>query len=145
MAFIESSGGCAPRSARGIQQSSLERAFSGVYTVCRRVRAPKRAWHRTEQSGECVLWRLERSRGCAPRSARGLPQSSLERAFGESLVAFRVKFRAFQRVPPKRARPPTEQPGECVYRVFQRRRWPRSARGVPQSTLESKPAERVRI
>ena len=32
MAFIESSGR-PPRSARGLQQSTLERAFSGVYSL----------------------------------------------------------------------------------------------------------------
>ena len=75
-------GGCAPRSARGIEQtqSSLESAFTCVqslpegarpearaasnravwrvrlvaFRVFRRVRAPKRAPHPTEQSGECV-------------------------------------------------------------------------------------------
>ena len=54
VAFIERSRGCARPSARGLAQSSLESAFSGVYRAFQRVRAPKRARPRTEQPGECV-------------------------------------------------------------------------------------------
>ena len=70
---IECVRGCEQASARGLPQSSLESAFSGVYRVFQRVRAPKRARPPTEQPGEC---------GARPEV--------------------------------KCARPPTEQPGECV-------------------------------
>ena len=51
---LQSHGGWTPRSARRIQQSALERAFSRVYSLFQRAAAPKRAPHPTERSGEGV-------------------------------------------------------------------------------------------
>ena len=120
MAFIESSGGRPPRSARGLQQSTLERAFSGVYslpeggrpearaasnralwrgrlvafTVFRRAAAPKRARPPTNRG----LWRVRLMAFTVFRRA-ALQQSTLERAFSGV-------YRVFRRAAaPKRARP----------------------------------------
>ena len=159
-----------------LQQSTLERAFSGVYRVFRRAAAPKRARHPTEHSGEGAQLRLQFSGGwpsnraaiqqstlerafsgglleggrpeAPPRSARGIQQSTLERAFSgvyslpeggrpETCAASNrarwrgrlVAFAVFRRAAaPKRAGNLTEQFGE-------------SARGIQQSSLESAMSE----
>ena len=153
MAFIEPSGGRPPRSARGIQQSTLERALSCVYSLPEGGHPTERPSNRALWKGRsvAVFWRAaapKRAEGGPPRSARGIQQSTLERAFSgvyslpeggrpETCAASNrarwrgrlVAFAVFRRAAaPKRAGNLTEQFGE-------------SARGIQQSSLESAMSE----
>ena len=120
-----------------LQQSTLERAFSGVYRVFRRAAAPKRARHPTEHSGEGAQLRLQSSGGW-PSNRAAIQQSTLERAFSGGLLEGGRPEACRGWTAPKRARHPTEHSGEGVQWRLQSSggRPPRNVRGIQQSTLE---------
>ena len=143
-------------SSRRIQQSTLERAFSGVYSLPGIGRLEARA------ASNRAVWRVRLVAFILPEGARPEARAASNRAvWRERLMSFTV----FRRVrAPKRERHPTELEcsGGCAPRSARGNRaiWkvrlvafiessggcaPRRARGIQQSSLERKPVERVRI